>query len=91
MKTYQEINRRKMLTPKLKTPPLHSRNSGKYAKILDFSQTLQANFCWRIGLILCKYLRIVGKKYITTIAIKTDITNFILFKLVAYIALGTSV
>ena len=52
---------------------------------------LQANFYWGINFILCTYVRNINMNYIIMITIKTSITPFILFTLVAYIAVGISV
>ena len=55
---------------------------------IGFLENLQANFYWRIGFLLCKYLRNLDKNYITMIAIKTYIIPFTLITLVTYTGLS---
>ena len=42
---------------------------------IGFMEKLQANFCWRIGFLLFKYLINADIIYITMIAIQTDIVT----------------
>ena len=50
-----------------------------------------ANFCWLIGLLLCKYVSNEENKIIIIIAIKIAIIPYILITVVTYIALGIAV